>query len=536
MKQITMTIRTLSPVVLSAMSNATVMTASHSYFSGPIVRGILASRYIQQQELGAHAEEDEAFLSLFFDKLRFVAAYPLTADGTRAFVLPFSMQKSKDGKELLDLMQQTGQAGFKSMKGFGVAHGAELAPVEVRKTINLHMSRSDIKNHDGKERLAGRSMAGGIYNYEAVDAGQSFAGVIYGKETDLRALRDGLGASEWNGYAGRSRFTQYGQCAVRISDIEDIQQEPVEAAGDTVCLRLETPLIPAGSVADDAVAALGAVTETLNKRTQGGFSVELGPQKLVAKAEPVENFVGVWGMKRPRVQALAAGSVFCLKKDGSWTDADKAALQELLYEGIGSRTEEGFGQLRIWPVVERKLAKSTAPAPAAKRNGMHPTVCQHAEAIIRKHFIAQVQIWAAEDVQASKGYFPENSTHFFARLDALLGSSEKSAQSHLATAIGYELGNASTPFAKGLQKVSICDRKLKWYLTEANLSDMPYNQRDWQSLVEELQLESAMQTIWGKSKLGNIQSSEALFYAYWHAFFRYGRKAAAGAGKGADVE
>lgn len=45
-----------------------------------------------------------------------------------------------------------------------------------------------------------------------------------------------------------------------------------------------------------------------------------------------------------------------------------------------------------------------------------------------------------------------------------------------------------------------------------------------------------MKVIWGQSKLGNIQSSEALFYAYWHAFFRYGRKAAAGAGKGADVE
>lgn len=536
MKQITMTIRTLSPVVLSAMSNATVMTASHSYFSGSIVRGILASRYIQQQDLGEHAEEDESFLSLFFDKLRFVPAYPLTADGARAFVLPFSMQKSKDGKELLDLMQQAGRPGFKSMKGFGVVHGAEIAPVEVRKTINLHMSRSDIKNHDGKERLAGRSMAGGIYNYEAVDAGQSFAGVIYGEEEDLQALRDGLGASEWTSYAGRSRFTQYGQCSVSVSDIEDIPQEPVEAAGNTVCLRLETPFIPSDSAADDASAALSEVVEALNEQTQGGFSVEIGPQKLVAKPEPVENFVGVWGMKRPRVQALAAGSVFCLKKDGSWTDADKATLQDILYEGVGSRTEEGFGQLRIWPVVEHKIAKTTSPSPAVKQSEMHPAVCQHAEAIIRKHFIAQVQVWAAEDVQASKGYFPENGTHFFARLDALLGSNEKGAQSHLATAIGYELGNASTPFAKGLHKVAVCDRKLKWYLTEANLSEMPYNQRDWQALAEELQLERAMQTIWGKSKLGNIQSSEALFYAYWHAFFRYGRKAAAGAGKGADVE
>lgn len=536
MKQIIMTIHTLSPVVLSAMSNATVMTASHSYFSGPIVRGILANRYIQQRELGTHAEEDEAFLSLFFDKLRFVAAYPLAADGTRAFVLPFSMQKSKDGRELLDLMQREGRPGFKSMKGFGVAHGAELAPVNVRKTINLHMSRSDIKAHDGKERLAGRSMAGGIYNYEAVDAGQSFAGVIYGEDEDLQALCDGLGASKWFGYAGRSRFTQYGHCAVSLSDIEDIPQEPVETGNDTICLRLETPFMPDSNIADDAATVLGSVATALNERTQGGFSVELGPQKIVAKSEPVENFVGVWGMKRPRVQSLAAGSVFCLKKDGGWTDADKAALQELLYAGIGSRTEEGFGQLRIWPIVEHTVAKAVAEAPAAKPNAIHPTVCHHAEAIIRKHFIAQVQVWAAEDVQASKGYFPENSTHFFARLDALLGSSEKNAQSHLASAIGYELGNTSTPFAKGLQKVAVRDRKLKWYLTEANLSDMPYNQRDWQSLAEELQLEKAMRVIWGQSKLGNIQSSEALFYAYWHAFFRYGRKAAAGAGKGADVE
>lgn len=536
MKQITMTIRTLSPVVLSAMSNATVMTASHSYFSGPIVRGILASRYIQQRELGVHAEEDEAFLSLFFDKLRFVAAYPLAADGTRAFVLPFSMQKSKNGKELLDLMQQEGRPGFKSMKGFGVAHGAELASVDVRKTINLHMSRSDLKNHDGKERLAGRSMVGGIYNYEAIDAGQSFAGVIYGEADDLQKLRAGLGASEWSGYAGRSRFTQYGHCAMRLSDIEDIPQESFESTGNTVCLRLETPLIPEDNIADDAAAVLGTVAEILNERTEGGFSVELSSQKLVAKPEPVENFVGAWGMKRPRVQALAAGSVFCIKKDSSWTDADKAVLQELLYEGVGSRTEEGFGQLRIWSVVERRMAKDAATVPAAKQNGIHPTVCHHAEAIIRKHFIAQVQVWAVEDVQASKCYFPENSTHFFARLDALLGSSEKNAQSHLASAIGYELGNASTPFAKGLQKVAVRDRKLKWYLTEANLSDMPYNQRDWQSLAEELQLEKAMKVIWGQSKLGNIQSSEALFYAYWHAFFRYGRKAAAGAGKGADVE
>lgn len=97
MKQISVRIRTLAPVVLSAMSNATVMTESHSYFSGSIVRGIVASRYIKMRGLGEQAEEDETFLSLFFNKLRFVAAYPME-DGTRSFVLPFSLQKRKDGR------------------------------------------------------------------------------------------------------------------------------------------------------------------------------------------------------------------------------------------------------------------------------------------------------------------------------------------------------------------------------------------------------------------------------------------------------
>lgn len=59
MKQISVHIRTLAPVVLSAMSNATVMTESHSYFSGSIVRGIVASRYIKMRGLGEQAEEDE---------------------------------------------------------------------------------------------------------------------------------------------------------------------------------------------------------------------------------------------------------------------------------------------------------------------------------------------------------------------------------------------------------------------------------------------------------------------------------------------
>ena len=44
-------IETLSPVVISSMSNSTIMTGSHSEISGSIIRGVLASKYVAEKNL-----------------------------------------------------------------------------------------------------------------------------------------------------------------------------------------------------------------------------------------------------------------------------------------------------------------------------------------------------------------------------------------------------------------------------------------------------------------------------------------------------
>lgn len=548
MKQLTIKIRTLAPVVLSSMSNATVMTASHTYFRGSVVRGILAKQYIREQKLGEHAEKNDEFLSLFFDKLRFTAAYPMTADGKRTVFLPLSLQKSKNGTEVLDLLRDEGKAGFKTMTGFGVITNDAIVPVNVGKTINLHMSRSDQKNKDGKERLAGRSLAGGIYNYEAIDAGQNFMGVIYGEEAELKKLCDGITENSWQAQVGRSRFTQYGACKITLGNISDIPATAFEPKNGAVCLRVETPLLPFKPLtkANDALTVLltamehkaGYTAENADTEPrQLHFAIATKPQSFFGKTEMIENFVGVWGMKRPREQALAAGTVFyLLKKDGSWTKQDKDALQGILYEGVGKRTEEGFGQLRIYNVVPKKLLTVQYKVRAFSNiEHLSDIVKKQAESIIMKHFASQMQIWAAEDVQSAKGYFPPNGAHFLARLDALLGGQTADSKEHLAIVIRYEKGNGSTPFAKGLQMITIKERKLGYYLTEANLSEMPYNQRDWQNIAEEMNLNEAMQAIGMTGGISKIKSSEELFYNYWHWFFRYGRKAAAGARKGDEA-
>lgn len=546
MKQISVHIRTLAPVVLSAMSNATVMTESHSYFSGSIVRGIVANRYIKARGLGEHAEENEAFVSLFFNQLRFVAAYPTAEDGTRSFVLPFSLQKKKDGIEVLDLMNQDGKAGYKSFKGFGVEGKDGIQPVTVRKTINLHMSRSDIQNKDGKERLAGRSMAGGIYNYEAIDAGQDFKGAIYGPEEELHALLDGLDGRTWQCHAGRSRFTQYGRCRIDLGPVEDVPAEAIEPQDDAILVRFDTPYLPENPYASplrNILESLSAGMEGMALRMQDKefdtmhFSVVDAPQRFFAKEEPVENFVGIWGMKRPREHGLAAGTIFQLKKkDGPWTENEKKLIQNVFYDGIGLRSEEGFGQLRIWPNRTHCLAEQRAANRMTPPTQIHEEVRKRAETILVQHLLAQAQLWAAEDVQASKGSFPDTATHFFSRMDALLGGNTKDTSSHLRNAIEQERGNGSTPFAKALQRISIRGRKLGDYVRDENLKNMPYNQRDWKALSDAMQLERAMKAVGIAGGIEYFQCAEALFYTYWHWFFRYGRKASAGAGKGASKE
>ena len=62
------------------------------------------------------------------------------------------------------------------MKGFGAVHDGTVRCVAVQRGITLHMSRTDLKDGSGMERLAGRSQSGGIYNYEAIAAGQTFEG------------------------------------------------------------------------------------------------------------------------------------------------------------------------------------------------------------------------------------------------------------------------------------------------------------------------------------------------------------------------
>lgn len=530
MQMMKVRIQTKAPMILSAPGHTSVMTATQDSFSGSVLRGIFAARFIETAALGNAAHKDDGFMRLFYGGLRFVDAYPMEPlTQTRAIPLPLSVQRSKDGGAICDLMYGDAprDGGFKSMRGFAAVCGKELHPVAVQKEIRLHISRSDLKSGSGEERLAGRSMDGGIYNYEAIAQGQSFEGMICGAEEELRLLCETIGTEAFSCYAGRSKYTQYGSCEITVMPVEDIPLPPIPTE-ERFCLRFETPFLPHRAVPGDARSMLAEVVAALNAGTSGGFLLAQERRSIYAQAEDIDNFVGVWGMRRPRETALGSGTVFAVRKTGGWQPGDMAAVNTILCGGVGRRTEEGFGQLRIWDGTGLCCIEQNPPALAARE------LCAEsrriAEQIILAHIIEQIRVLAAEDAGRARRTFPPDAAHAFARLDSVLGARPQAACERMRELILDT--KKEMPLGKMLEKVKIEGRPLRSYLEEVIHEEMPYAARERQNITADQDLIDAGKEVGVWGGVTSLLKREEVFYAYWHTFFRFARKTAGQTEKG----
>ena len=322
MRKIPLTIEALSPIVLTAGSQGAILTESGDAISGSIVRGMIAARFIEVQNLDRAAHESEAFRRLFAGALKFSAAYP-SKGGESAMRLPLSLQKDKLSSALADLSASDGTAlkGYKPLKGCGIVRGAAIERVETAKNISLHMSRDE----DG-ERLAGKSTEGGIYSYESLLPGQAFCGEIVGEAADIQELLTSIDCEDgaFLSQIGKSRSTQYGLCRIALNAPAPLEPLAQSLLSSTLRLRLATPLLSDAAFSRNAREVLDE--EFLAPLKESAESDDFSLGRIFAASASASNFVGVWNMHRPAQFALAAGSLFELKKETPWSETDKAAL------------------------------------------------------------------------------------------------------------------------------------------------------------------------------------------------------------------
>ena len=517
MRRLKFSIKTLSPIVLTSSGNSTVMTETQSIFSGSIIRGVLASRFVEVQKLTDEAH-DKTFREIFFGNLKFLPATP-EVKGQRSFFLPMSLQKGKagtpDGDNVQDLLTaEKSLRGYKTLRGLGVLDDKKFYTAQVKTNIFMHMSRSG-----DKERLAGRSIDGNVYNYESIDAEQNFAGEILGDEETLQRLLEGLklDGGKMTAYVGRSRFTQYGKCLVTFNGIENTS--PQSLLTSSCYLRLDTPLIPAD---DNFLSAEKVLQSEVAKKLGEKFSVG----KIFASGVEIENFVVPWGMRRPRVQALAAGSVFELKiPDGAEISSEK------LFEGFGLRTEEGFGQLRLWtPENNFKLGKLDDEKISKPQKFSAQTI-ELAKKILKAHLLEQVRIYAHEDADKLKPQLKLRGgmTHFFSRLDGLLASVDKNnLRENFKARLESELRGGSL-FEEHLKNLYMANGQ-KFFDVFSGLAPLPHE-------VGDVLKNSELEKVRGEIDFNAKDFSDDEFFAeYLKNYFRFARKNSAASKGGAAHE
>ena len=505
MKAIEVKITTLSPVVLTA-NRSTLMTSSENNISGTILRGIYAKKYIDEHKLGHKAHEDENFRRFFFGGLRFVTARP-SKHGLRSIMVARSLQASKDGKTYNDMMVDPNPAdyeqGFKSKKGQAVLNPKGFIDyANVAKNTSLHIDR-----HSEKNRISGSSQDGGVFTYEAVESGEVFVGFIIGDDNVLADFTDEIKDYDRHCCIGRSSNTQYGQCRLEWGNAQNV--DAVLPSDNTICVRLETPLVTSQPVIE-AKLALGKIFANI--------ASDIDVTDIFGGQEELYGYNNVWQTKIPSQYVLAAGTVFRLTRQAGWDGLD---LTSAFYGGLGLRREEGFGQLRLWSTdnqINPWPKDNSSQHKQLTYTVNNEEVQRVAKIIIESKLEKQVKLDAYEAVQRITRQL-KGKTHAFAVLESLLGPRTKLANIH------ERMKKAVTEIKSEQLHTHLNNIKCNGI----SLEEVIKTQTDYTSKLPQDLQDFALKTGVAEARNGNTvfaaEINGAAYYDYWLWFFRHARKA-----------
>ena len=221
-------------------------------------------------------------------------------------------------------------------------------------------------------------------------------------------------------------------------------------------------------------------------------------------------------MKSPRVMAVAAGTVFELDAQNLTAD-DKNNLCEKIYSGFGVRTEEGFGQLRIWNAQNFTLSKISQKI--TKPKNFSASTIKIAKNILLEKILEQLRISAHED---AKKLTPQlqggNFTHFFSRLNNILATvEEKNIRQKFAEKISAE-SKDGTLFKDNLNKI-ITSNKQKLSDVLTGKANLPY---EGQKI-----LAGDTEKLFGEIGFSENEFADKFCFEYLQNYFRAARKIAA---------
>jgi len=355
------------PVVIAGRKG--LETSSEEWIPGSALLGAFAGLYIREYACGQQAHEDERFSRIFLrDGVSFGYALPLVEG--RVFAPSTAMwQQEKNKPRGFDLLRGSKPSDTELRDMKGMVHAVRPSPdakqaepiirrYEVRKQVRMHHSRANnraIGHALGAERTAegtgrdqsleyGAANGGQLYQYEAIEAGQRFYGVLQGRQEDVRLLLELAEKQHQRLRLGRSRTAEYGN--VRFVPRSDscpvlLSGEPDTERSAFVGLLLVTPML----LLDDS-GRPDPVPKWLTQQIASKLGCDVEVQSVRLRYTTLSGYNAKWRLPKPQRTALDAGSVIALKL------SKPIAVKELESIFWGWDTGEGNGQVRVMPLHE----------------------------------------------------------------------------------------------------------------------------------------------------------------------------------------
>lgn len=516
MKQIEYLIKTLSPIVLAEKNNDSTLYNTKKYISGSIFRGMLAGKFIKDKNLGDKAHQNQEFYDIFLaNKVRFLPAYPIgknIIDNLEPYILPLSLMKSKDGKEIRDISDgENIKTGFKKMTGFALKRDNDIYKVNVDTQIEFHMSRNGEKS-----RILGSDKEGKVFNYEYIEPHQYFKGYVIVDDDIADNVYTYLQkTAKDNIYIGRSRSVQYGKCSLDILAMKSIFIDKLNK-DKKFYLYAYTPYIPTEqwNRVDNLAENL---CEKINmKLSREDIKIQKG-DLIYATTEEYSGYVGVWHLRRERKMALSAGSMIEFRVDNIDDDLIEK-LNKILYTGLGNRKEEGFGQFRLMQPMKGLSFKELT-----ENIKVNTEICdevkKQAKQIIRQRIFEEIKKQAVLDLD-KKCKFNAKSKTTLNRIEALVNSNKTKQQ------IQNEIKEFNKVAKVNLRQMFLDMDNFLEILTENNNVKLPYSSIKWKAKLglndKNLHLLQEMENDLGKDIF--VIDEDTIYKEYFLWFIRHAKK------------
>lgn len=360
MKAVSFLLHTQQPILATSLQGDPNSDVSFSYIPGSMIRGVLISRYLKQYSCKeSDILQNHEVQRLFFDgKTRFLNAYLFDKEKEwRTLPIPLCLYKEKN--EELTVIDNWSHLDIKGKlkspqrisHSFCIIEDSSISVYSEKRRINIHNQRH-------RQRGKGIEGNGSVFRYDAIDAGQTFQGVILcdveGDANLIQALLTFPDKEEKvNLWLGGSQSAGYGHVTVEI-----LHDNNDETAWNEVKNELETRVdsqenlvvtLLSDVILRDEWGQVSSNTQLFINTISDLLSPELKHLDSYSNGVIVGGFNRKWGLPLPQVSAFSSGSVFVFKIP-QFPDEIKRMefvrkLEGIENVGIGERKVEGFGRL-----------------------------------------------------------------------------------------------------------------------------------------------------------------------------------------------